>query len=45
MTLAAPPLTPYGDVALWVEGDPLDDAEGTPRPTDGSLGYAGIDEP
>lgn len=45
MTLSAPPLTPYGDIALWVEGDPLFDIEGTPRPTDGSLGYAGIDEP
>lgn len=45
MTLAAPPLTPYGGIALWVEGDPLLDAEGTPRPTDGTLGYPGIDEP
>lgn len=45
MTLSAPPLTPYGDVALWVEGDPLLDIEGTPRPTDGTLGYAGVDEP
>jgi hypothetical protein len=45
MTLAAPPLTPYGDVALWMEGDPDRDVEGTLRPTDGSLGYAGIDEP
>jgi hypothetical protein len=45
MTLSAPPLTPYGAVALWVEGDPLLDIEGTQRPTDGSLGYAGIDEP
>jgi hypothetical protein len=45
MTLSAPPLTPYGDVALWVEGDPLLDIEGTPRPVDGSLGFAGVDEP
>jgi hypothetical protein len=45
MTLSAPPLTPYGGIALWVEGDPRLDIEGTPRPTDGSLGYAGIDEP
>lgn len=45
MTLSAPPLTPYGAVGLWVEGDPLLDIEGTPRPVDGSLGYAGIDEP
>ena len=45
MTLSAPPLTPYGDVALWVDGDPELDIEGTARPTDGSLGYAGIDEP
>jgi hypothetical protein len=45
MTLSAPPLTPYGDAALWVEGDPLLDIEGTPRPVDGSLGFAGVDEP
>jgi hypothetical protein len=45
MTLSAPPLTPYGGIALWEEGDPPLDAEGTPRPTDGSLGYVGIDEP
>jgi hypothetical protein len=45
MTLSAPPLTPFGDVALWVAGDPDRDAEGTLRPTDGTLGYPGIDEP
>lgn len=45
MTLSAPPLTPYGGVALWAEGDPAIDIEGTPRPTNGSLGYAGVDEP
>lgn len=45
MRLAAPPLTPYGGVALWVEGDPDRDADGSSRPTDGSLGYAGVDEP
>ncbi len=43
--LGAPPLTPFGDVALWLEGDPLLDADGTPRPIDGTLGYAGADEP
>lgn len=45
MRLSAPPLTPFGGVALWVEGDPERDAGGTLRPTNGSLGYAGIDEP
>jgi hypothetical protein len=45
MKLSAPPLTPYGGIALWVEGDPPLDAEGTPRPTNGALGYVGIDEP
>ncbi|MCA9710652.1 MAG: right-handed parallel beta-helix repeat-containing protein, partial [Myxococcales bacterium] len=44
-TLSAPPLTPFGDVALWLEGDPERDADGTLRPTDGSPGYAGVDEP
>jgi hypothetical protein len=43
--LEAPPLSPFGDVALWEEGDPVLDADGTARPTDGALGYAGIDEP
>ncbi len=43
--LGAPPLTPFGDIALWVEGDPPVDADGTERPLDGSLGYAGADEP
>lgn len=45
MTLTAPPLTPYGGVALWTMGDPSFDIDGTPRPTGGSLGYAGVDEP
>lgn len=45
MRLSAPPLTPFRNVALWVEGDPALDAGGTPRPMGGSLGYAGIDEP
>lgn len=44
-SLTAPPLTPYGDVALWVEGDPVADFEGTPRPMGGNPGYAGADEP
>lgn len=43
--LGAPPLTPFGDVALWLEGDPPLDADGTERPMDGALGYAGADEP
>lgn len=43
--LGAPPLTPFGDVALWLEGDPETDADGTTRPMGGALGYAGVDEP
>jgi hypothetical protein len=43
--LGAPPLTPFGGIALWVDGDPLFDADGTERPVDGALGYAGADEP
>ncbi len=43
--LGAPPLTPFGDIALWLEGDPPLDADGTERPMDGALGYAGADEP
>lgn len=43
--LSAPPLTPFGGVALWTDGDPERDADGTNRPTDGTLGYAGVDEP
>ncbi len=43
--LGAPPLTPFGNVALWLEGDPPLDADGTERPLDGTLGYAGADEP
>lgn len=43
--LAAPPLTPFGDLALWEEGDPTTDIEGTARPTDGTLGYVGLDQP
>lgn len=44
-TISAPPLTPFGGISLWMEGDPLLDGDGTERPTDGSLGYAGADEP
>lgn len=44
-TLSAPPLTPFGDVAQWQDGDPEQDADGTPRPMGGELGYAGVDEP
>ena len=43
--LGAPPLTPFGGIALWLDGDPLLDADGTERPMDGDLGYAGADEP
>lgn len=43
--LGAPPLTPFGDIALWLEGDPPVDADGTERPMDGALGFAGADEP
>lgn len=45
-TLAAPPLSPYGDIAQWEEGDPPLDADGTPRPMgEDVLGFAGVDEP
>jgi len=44
-TLSAPPLSPFGGVALWVEGDPPTDADGTARPMGGTLGYAGVDQP
>jgi hypothetical protein len=43
--LANPPFTPFGDVALWEDGDPPIDADGTARPQGGELGYAGVDEP
>lgn len=43
--LEAPPLSPFGDIARWEEGDPPLDADGTPRPTGGVLAYPGIDEP
>lgn len=43
--LQSPDLTPFGDVALWQEGDPPFDADGTPRPQGGELGYAGVDQP
>lgn len=43
--VANPPFTPFGDVALWIAGDPLLDADGTMRPQGGVLGYAGADEP
>ncbi|MGH1343194.1 MAG: hypothetical protein ACRBN8_16670 [Nannocystales bacterium] len=43
--LGAPPLTPFGGIALWLEGDPPLDADGTERPLDGAFGYAGADEP
>ena len=44
--LSAPPLSPFGGVAEWQEGDPEFDADGTPRPTGkDETGYAGVDEP
>jgi hypothetical protein len=43
--LGAAPLTPFVDVALWQEGDPPVDADGTPRPMGDVAGYAGVDEP
>lgn len=44
--LSAPPLSPFGGVAEWQEGDPEFDADGTPRPTgEDETGYAGVDEP
>jgi hypothetical protein len=43
--LAAPPLSPFGEVAVWEEGDPPFDADGTPRPQGGEAAYAGVDEP
>jgi hypothetical protein len=43
--LGAPPLTPFVDAALWLEGDPEFDADGTARPQGDVSGYAGVDEP
>lgn len=43
--LLNPVFTPFGDVALWTDGDPSLDADGTIRPFGGELGYAGVDEP
>lgn len=35
----------FMDVALWMDGDPPTDADGTPRPMGGTPGFPGIDEP
>jgi hypothetical protein len=43
--LAFPGATPFGNAALWQEGDPPFDADGTTRPMGGVAGYAGVDEP
>ena len=43
--LAAPALTPFGEVAVWEEGDPPLDGDGTERPQGGEAAYAGVDEP
>lgn len=43
--LGTPPLTPFGGIAVWLDGDPLLDADGTARPQDDMTGYAGVDEP
>lgn len=39
------PFTQFGNVAVWNSGDPPNDADGTPRPVGGELGFAGVDEP
>jgi len=45
MRLADPLVTLFFQIALWVEGDTPLDGDGTPRPMDGVLGYAGVDQP
>lgn len=45
MRLDDGPSSPFGDVALWLDGDPPLDVDGTARPMGGELGYAGVDEP
>lgn len=39
------PFTQFGMVAVYQDGDPELDADGTPRPVGGELGFAGVDEP
>ncbi|MBC8068767.1 MAG: right-handed parallel beta-helix repeat-containing protein [Deltaproteobacteria bacterium] len=39
------PFTQFGEVAVWQDGDPPLDADGTVRPVGGELGFAGVDEP
>ncbi len=39
-------MNPFKDAALWINGQPLTDYDGDPRPTvDGSVDYAGADVP
>jgi hypothetical protein len=45
MQLADPELTVFGGIALYLDGDPPLDADDTPRPMGGALGYVGVDEP
>jgi hypothetical protein len=45
MRLDDPLVTLFFQIALWLEGDAPNDADGTPRPVDGVLGYAGVDQP
>lgn len=45
MQLADPELTLFGGIAVYLDGDPPLDADDTPRPMGGALGYVGVDEP
>ena len=45
MRLDDGPTSPFGAVALWLDGDPPLDIDGTSRPMGGEFGYAGVDEP
>ncbi len=45
MRLSDPETTLFGQIALWLPGDPLADADDTPRPLGGEFGYVGVDEP
>lgn len=45
MRLDDPLTSGFGNLALWTEGDPPLDADGTARPVGGLLGYVGVDEP
>lgn len=45
MRLDDPMATLFFQVALWLNGDAPLDADGTPRPMGGMLGYVGVDQP